>query len=91
MQKLKDYFAVLDTDADGRIKKNDAILIIRGSGIPGLDDDFDTVIRGMSANETALCFEDVLNIAISLKRTQTSGGARRGVMARRLRESRAGV
>ena len=40
-------------------------------------DDIDTVIKGMSANEAALCFEDVINIALSLKKTQTSENGER--------------
>ena len=72
MQTLQEYFSLLDTDNDGKIQKNDVILIVRGIGIPGFDSDFDNVIRGMNANAASFCFDEVLNIAISLKKTQTS-------------------
>ena len=72
MQTLQEYFSLLDTDNDGKIQKNDVILIVRGIGIPGFDNDFDNVIRGMNANAASFCFDEVLNIAISLKKTQTS-------------------
>ena len=63
---------MLDTDTDGAIGRSDAILIVRGIGIPGFDSDFDTVIKGMNVDSSHLSFDDVLNIAISLKKTQTS-------------------
>lgn len=63
---------MLDADSDGKIKKNDAMLVVRGISIPGFDSDFDAIIKGMNTDESALSFDDVLNIAISLKKTQTS-------------------
>ena len=63
---------MLDTDMDGKITRNDAVLIIRGIGIPGFESDFDSVLEGMNAKGLQLSFDDVLNIAISLKKTQTS-------------------
>lgn len=63
---------MLDADKDGKINKNDAMLIIRGIGIPGFDSDFDSVITGMNTDSSLLSFDDVLNVAISLKKTQIS-------------------
>lgn len=71
IEKLKQYFAVLDTTNSGTISKNDAILIVRALGIPGLDEDYNSVISGMSANISALSMQDVINIAISMKKSQT--------------------
>lgn len=71
IEKLKQYFAVLDTNNSGTIAKNDAILIVRALGIPGLDEDYNSVISGMSANVSALSMQDVINIAISMKKSQT--------------------
>ena len=59
---------LLDTDQDGYIDKSNAILIIRGVGISGLDSVFESVIQSITTE--ALSFEDVLNVAISMKRTQ---------------------
>lgn len=72
LQTLRHYFSMLDADSDGKIKKNDAVLVVRGIGIPGFDSDFDAIIKGMNTDASALSFDDVLNIAISLKKTQTS-------------------
>ena len=62
---------LLDTDQDGYIDKSNAILIIRGVGISGLDSVFESVIQTITTE--ALSFEDVLNVAISMKRTQVGG------------------
>ena len=62
---------LLDTDQDGYIDKSNAILIIRGVGISGLDSVFESVIQSITTE--ALSFEDVLNVAISMKRTQVGG------------------
>lgn len=59
---------LLDTDQDGYIDKSNAILIIRGVGISGLDSVFESVIQSITTE--ALSFEDVLNVAISMKRSQ---------------------
>ena len=61
---------LLDTDQDGYIDKSNAILIIRGVGISGLDSVFESVIQSITTE--ALSFEDVLNVAISMKRSQVS-------------------
>ena len=68
LNQLKSYFVLLDTDQDGYIDKSNAILIIRGVGISGLDSVFESVIQSITTE--ALSFEDVLNVAISMKRTQ---------------------
>ena len=47
-------------------------MIVRALGIPGLDEEYNEVLRGMSASETALTVQDVINIAMSMKRSQTS-------------------
>lgn len=62
---------LLDTDQDGYIDKSNAILVIRGVGISGLDSVFESVIQSITTE--ALSFEDVLNVAISMKRTQVGG------------------
>ena len=62
---------LLDTDQDGYIDKSNAILIIRGVGISGLDSVFESVIQSITTE--ALSFEDVLNVAISMKRTHVGG------------------
>lgn len=59
---------LLDTDQDGFIDKSNAILLIRGVGISGLDSVFESVIQSITTS--GLSFEDVLNVAISMKRTQ---------------------
>ena len=59
---------LLDPDQDGYIDKSNAILIIRGVGISGLDSVFESVIQSITTE--ALSFEDVLNVAISMKRSQ---------------------
>ncbi|KAK8802245.1 hypothetical protein WA588_005218 [Blastocystis sp. NMH] len=72
VEKLKKYFAVLDPNHTGTISKNDAILIVRGMGIQGLDEEFNAVISGMSANESALTLDNVINIAVSMRKSQTN-------------------
>lgn len=63
---------MLDPNHTGTISKNDAILIVRGMGIQGLDEEFNAVISGMSANESALTLDNVINIAVSMRKSQTS-------------------
>ena len=47
-------------------------MIVRALGIPGLDEEYNEVLRGMCASETALTVQDVINIAMSMKPSQTS-------------------
>ena len=46
--------------------------MVRGVGISGLDSVFDSVIQSISGNNPGLSFEDVLNVAVSMKKTQVS-------------------
>ncbi|KAK8812896.1 hypothetical protein WA538_005169 [Blastocystis sp. DL] len=41
-------------------------------GIQGLDEEFNAVISGMSANESALTLDNVINIAVSMRKSQTN-------------------